>query len=129
MLGKRRLSIFNSLFLPLSMRGHASDAYEHDGEIHARAIMRRPLGLDIATGIDASARGAFYEQHFLTLAAFRRSAWVRVPGGTIRTRLMVHRTAMTPISPFLFISPSVDQGPDCNPPRTDSLRHCRMLSI
>lgn len=47
-LGKRRLRILNALFLALSKRGHDGDAYEHDGEIHARAIIGdTPLGLDI----------------------------------------------------------------------------------
>lgn len=47
-LGKRRLKIFNALFLALSKRGHDGDAYEHDGEIHARAAIGDSyLGLDI----------------------------------------------------------------------------------
>lgn len=47
-LGKRRLRIFNALFLALSKRGHAGDAYEQDGEIHARAVIGDTyLGLDI----------------------------------------------------------------------------------
>ncbi|MFK0691147.1 hypothetical protein ACFX5Q_23540 [Mesorhizobium sp. IMUNJ 23033] len=47
-LGKRRLKIFNALFLALSKRGHDGDAYEHDGEIHARAIIGDThVGLDI----------------------------------------------------------------------------------
>ncbi|WP_287137160.1 hypothetical protein [Mesorhizobium sp.] len=47
-LGKRRLRILNSLFLALSKRGHDGDAYEHDGEIHARAIIGDThLGLDV----------------------------------------------------------------------------------
>ncbi|WP_192247404.1 hypothetical protein [Mesorhizobium caraganae] len=46
--GKRRLKIFNALFLALSKRGHDGDAYERDGEIHARAIIGDThLGLDI----------------------------------------------------------------------------------
>jgi hypothetical protein len=47
-LGKRRLKIFNALFLALSKRGHDGDAYERDGEIHARAAIGDTyLGLDI----------------------------------------------------------------------------------
>lgn len=47
-LGKRRLKIFNALFLALSKRGHDGDTYERDGEIHARAAIGDSyLGLDI----------------------------------------------------------------------------------
>ncbi|TPL38881.1 hypothetical protein [Mesorhizobium sp. B2-4-6] len=47
-LGKRRLRILNALFLALSKRGHDGDAYDHDGEIHARAIIGDTLlGLDL----------------------------------------------------------------------------------
>lgn len=54
-LGKRRLRILNALFLALSKRRHDGDAYEHDGEIHARAAIGNTyLGLDI--GIAGSHR-------------------------------------------------------------------------
>ncbi|MGX9143209.1 hypothetical protein [Mesorhizobium sp. 128a] len=45
---KRRLRILNALFSALSKRGHDGDAYEHDGEIHARALIGDThVGLDI----------------------------------------------------------------------------------
>ncbi|MER9442017.1 hypothetical protein NKI79_11445 [Mesorhizobium sp. M0340] len=47
-LGKRRLKILNALFLALSKRGHDGDAYERDGEFHARAAIGDTyVGLDI----------------------------------------------------------------------------------
>ncbi|RWC91892.1 MAG: hypothetical protein EOS32_27150 [Mesorhizobium sp.] len=47
-LGKRRLRIFNALFLALSKRGYDGGAYERDGEIHAgAAIGDTHVGLDI----------------------------------------------------------------------------------
>jgi anti-sigma28 factor (negative regulator of flagellin synthesis) len=47
-LARRRLRILNGIFLALSKRGHRGDAYEHNGEIHARAIVGDTyLGLDI----------------------------------------------------------------------------------
>jgi hypothetical protein len=46
--GKRRLKILNGLFLTLSKRSHGADAFERDGEIHARAIIgNTSLGLEI----------------------------------------------------------------------------------
>ncbi|WP_434732994.1 hypothetical protein NL154_16460 [Rhizobium sp. YTUHZ044] len=46
---KRCLRILNSLFLVLSKRGHDGDAYEHSGELHARAIIGDTyLGLNLA---------------------------------------------------------------------------------
>jgi hypothetical protein len=48
-LGKRRIRILNAIFLALGRRGHDGDAYEHDGDIHARAIVGNTyLGLDLA---------------------------------------------------------------------------------
>lgn len=48
-LGQRRLKILNGVFLALSKRGHDGDASEHNGEIHARAIIGDTyLGLEIA---------------------------------------------------------------------------------
>lgn len=48
-LGKRRLRLLNGIFLALSKRGHTGDVYEHDGEIHARAVIGDTyLGLEIA---------------------------------------------------------------------------------
>ena len=56
-LAKRRLRIFNALFLALSKRGHDGGAYERDGEIHAgAAIGDTHVGLDI--GIVGSHRTA-----------------------------------------------------------------------
>lgn len=61
-LGKRRLKIFNALFLALSKRGHDGDAYERDGEIHARArIGDTYIGLDI--GIVGSHRTVRQQGH------------------------------------------------------------------
>ena len=46
---KRCFRILNSLFLVLSKRGHDGDAYEHSGELHARAIIGDTyLGLNLA---------------------------------------------------------------------------------
>ncbi|WP_395448891.1 hypothetical protein ACHMW7_29735 [Aminobacter sp. UC22_36] len=48
-LGRRRLKLLNAIFLTLDRRGHEGDAYEHDGEIHARAMIGDTyLGLDFA---------------------------------------------------------------------------------
>lgn len=48
-LGKRGLKLLNGLFLALSKRGHDGEAYEHDGKIHARAIVGDTyLGLNLA---------------------------------------------------------------------------------
>lgn len=47
-LGKRRLRLLSGLFMALSKRGHDGEAYEHEGEIHARAVVGdTALGLDI----------------------------------------------------------------------------------
>lgn len=46
---KRCFRTLNSLFLVFSKRGHDGDAYEHSGELHARAIIGDTyLGLNLA---------------------------------------------------------------------------------
>ncbi|MBZ3693387.1 hypothetical protein J1W56_12260 [Phyllobacterium sp. R2-JL] len=48
-LARRRLRILNGILLALRKRGHGGDAYEHNGAIHARAIIGGTyLGLDLA---------------------------------------------------------------------------------
>lgn len=48
-LARRRLRILNGIFLALRKRGHDGDAYERDGELHARATVGDTyLGLEIA---------------------------------------------------------------------------------
>ena len=46
---KRRLRLFNAVFMALSKRGHGADAYERDGEIDATAIIGATrVSVDIA---------------------------------------------------------------------------------
>jgi hypothetical protein len=45
---KRRLRLLNGIFLALAKRGHDGDAYERDGEIHARVnVGDTYLGIDV----------------------------------------------------------------------------------
>jgi hypothetical protein len=38
-IGQRKLRLLNAIFRALAKRGHSGDAYERDGEVHARAIV------------------------------------------------------------------------------------------
>jgi hypothetical protein len=57
-LDRRRLRILNAIFMTLAKRGHRADAYERDGEIHARATIGDTyLGLSLEPAGKRPGRG------------------------------------------------------------------------
>lgn len=81
-LGRRRLKLLNAIFLTLGKRGHQGDAYEHDDEIHARAIIGDTyLGLDLAiAGKHRTVRQHGYQRPAPDLPAATPLALRLVPG-------------------------------------------------